>query len=642
MFRGLVGRWLRVVGVMALMLALAPLGGTPASASQGGDDHKVTLCHRTNSESNPYVVITIDKAGVFKTGHDSHDEGPVWQPGFKAAGQRWGDIIPPFTYYESPQAERDDELSEYPGLNWAEGQAIYANGCQPTTPPAPEEEQPFGELTGRCVEGEDSSTFHVSGTFDDGDVENVMWRLELSTGEPISLTSSPFDVVVDASAGTKVTLVSSTDGGATWKNEDGPVTVTECPPDEESPTTGTFTVECDADGAVVTIGSLEGPEGTTWVLRVDGVEQPVTSGQVVQVPEKSELALVSVKDGTKTTRKRATAPAACPEAGTVLKSANPATGTTVAPGSTIDYTVTVSNTGSVPLADEPVVDTLPTYVTVVAGSVSDSGVVSADGRTITWTVTLAPKASMTLTYRGLVAANAPAGASLVNEVTFLGQRSTTTHTVGSTGLQAVKSVSPTGAARFGDTLTYTVTVTALGTLPQGNVQVSDSVPAGTTYVSGSAVCLDAGACSPTVASGVVTWALGPMQPGASRSVSFRVTIDTPASGPGGSLPAVEIVNVGSVRSDQVGPTPSNEVRTQVAAVQGVKVGQPTSGGSTDSGGSGQETPDTVVQGTKTGASGGVLASTGSALPMGTMLALGGLLLLMGAALLRVSTTGGKR
>lgn len=100
---------------------------TPPQNSQPGDenndttetDQKVTLCHATNSDSNPYVPITIDDNGTLD-GHDGHT-GPIWDPTLKAQHISWGDIIPPF--------------GDFPGMNWtAEGQAILAAGCTVPTP----------------------------------------------------------------------------------------------------------------------------------------------------------------------------------------------------------------------------------------------------------------------------------------------------------------------------------------------------------------------------------------------------------------------------------------------------------------------------------------------------------------------------
>ena len=128
--------WLTVAGTVALAL-LGPGAGVASAAKPGdGGLHKVTICHRTNAESNPYVEITVDVASV--DGDNGNDKGqgdhllehtgPVWYPGAKAAGVEWGDIIPPFY---------DDGATPtgYPSLNWnAAGQAIFYNGCDPVDP----------------------------------------------------------------------------------------------------------------------------------------------------------------------------------------------------------------------------------------------------------------------------------------------------------------------------------------------------------------------------------------------------------------------------------------------------------------------------------------------------------------------------
>jgi hypothetical protein len=103
----------------------------PALATQPDPLHKVTICHRTNAETNPYVQITVDEASVDGDNGNDHGKGdhlfehtgPVWYSGAKADGVTWGDIIPPF-YSDG------STLTGYPSLNWnAAGQAIFDNGC---------------------------------------------------------------------------------------------------------------------------------------------------------------------------------------------------------------------------------------------------------------------------------------------------------------------------------------------------------------------------------------------------------------------------------------------------------------------------------------------------------------------------------
>jgi LPXTG-motif cell wall-anchored protein len=114
-----------LAGVLAM--ALAGFSASVAGATQPNPEHKVTLCHRTASRTNPYVKITPDVASVLKHhGHHGHN-GPVFSTSL-AKHVKWGDIIPPFDYGPGEQ---------YAGKNWTTaGRAIWDNGCSapgPTT-----------------------------------------------------------------------------------------------------------------------------------------------------------------------------------------------------------------------------------------------------------------------------------------------------------------------------------------------------------------------------------------------------------------------------------------------------------------------------------------------------------------------------
>jgi uncharacterized repeat protein (TIGR01451 family) len=152
------------------------------------------------------------------------------------------------------------------------------------------------------------------------------------------------------------------------------------------------------------------------------------------------------------------------------------------------------------------------------------------------------------------------------------------------GLTISKAVSPVAGngvvVNFGDTLTYTLTVNATGEIDQHDVVVTDYVPGhdparptsgSTTYVNGSAACSGSCTVDQPGSDGLITWHLGDMPKGTSRTVTFKVTINTPAANADGSIPAVTVLNAGAVQSVKVPKTPSNEVKTPVSAVLPVKL-----------------------------------------------------------------------
>jgi hypothetical protein len=123
--------WLVLAAAATLALSALYLG-RPALATEG-DPHKVTICHRTDSQTNPYVVITVDVASVDgDSGNDNgqgdhllEHTGAVWAGPDTPKEPKWGDIIPPF--YEDGST-----LTGYPSLNWDDaGQAIFYNDCNP-------------------------------------------------------------------------------------------------------------------------------------------------------------------------------------------------------------------------------------------------------------------------------------------------------------------------------------------------------------------------------------------------------------------------------------------------------------------------------------------------------------------------------
>jgi len=108
---------------------IALIGTVQAVATPSHPLHRVTICHATNSVSNPYVRLTVDEAAVNgkdgpDNGHGDHllnHTGPVFDAANPVPG--WGDIIPPF-YSDGTTS------TGYSSANWDDaGQAFFAAGC---------------------------------------------------------------------------------------------------------------------------------------------------------------------------------------------------------------------------------------------------------------------------------------------------------------------------------------------------------------------------------------------------------------------------------------------------------------------------------------------------------------------------------
>ena len=248
-----------------------------------------------------------------------------------------------------------------------------------------------------------------------------------------------------------------------------------------------------------------------------------------------------------------------------LVTTNSASPSSVAAGSNVTYTQTVTNLGPV-AATSPVqlTETIPANTTFV--SITPPG---------TWTCTAPP--TITCTDSGTLATNTPANFTLVlqvnagtpsgtnipqtaaataaNIVPNLTTNSATAIVVvanaNSADMAIVKTASPSPTVAEGDTLTYTLAVTNNGPATATDVTVTDTLPSAVTYLSATTT---AGTCSE--AEGTVTCLLGSM----ADAGSATVTIVTLAGAPG------QATNTATVSADQTDPTPGNNTSSQTETI----------------------------------------------------------------------------
>jgi ABC-type sugar transport system substrate-binding protein len=79
----------RTASALVVLVAIAAGLAVISEPASAAPEEKVTICHRTNSRTNPYNQQAVAKSSAVE-GHASHD-GPIFGPDV----DNWGDIIPP-------------------------------------------------------------------------------------------------------------------------------------------------------------------------------------------------------------------------------------------------------------------------------------------------------------------------------------------------------------------------------------------------------------------------------------------------------------------------------------------------------------------------------------------------------------------
>ncbi|MBN1219535.1 MAG: DUF11 domain-containing protein [Anaerolineae bacterium] len=242
----------------------------------------------------------------------------------------------------------------------------------------------------------------------------------------------------------------------------------------------------------------------------------------------------------------------------ITKTTTPPSGSWVVPGGRITYTITVLNTGAGAENNVVVSDPLDANVTLVASSTTTGTISNLNPVRVTiptlgggqrMTVTLG--VTVTGQYSGTIITNQ---ASVTSTQTPLPQVSgVVTHVISSSltlpSLGFAKSAMPPSGTWVnpGDTITYTIVVSNSGGAVT-DVVITDTLPAGVGYVTGSATTT-LGTIG--FGSGRVTVTLPGLSGGAAMTASFRVTVTTDFT--------TTISNAGQMSSSQTVVTNSNVV-----------------------------------------------------------------------------------
>ena len=210
-----------------------------------------------------------------------------------------------------------------------------------------------------------------------------------------------------------------------------------------------------------------------------------------------------------------------------------------APGESLTYTITISNTGNISAQLFTITDTVATGLEIL----SSTPLANVNGQIASWNVaSLAPGQTLNFDLTVTVDPNLPADEVLSN-IAWLavpdGFELASEPVIVTIGAQSdlgiVKLVADPVAA-IGDSIHYTIKVYSTGNVASMGTIVSDELPEHLTFAGAS----HAG----TLADGVVTWSLNELVPGDTVSLSLDVLVDE-------TMPVnTNLTNVAQVTNDQ--------------------------------------------------------------------------------------------